>query len=332
MTVQITIIGMGQIGTSVGLALSGHRDVVYRVGHDKEISISRKAEKMGALDRVDLNIPHAVEGADIVLLALPLDQIEEMLKIIAPHLKADAVVMDTAPIKGVVANWAKELLREGSHYVGLTPMLNPLYLHEPDSGTDAARADLFHNGMIAIVTPSGTASEAIKLATDLVHFLDSEHLFVDPVELDSLMAAVHLLPQLMAAALLNTTVDQPGWREGRKFAGRAYAEVTAPSVHLGEAEALASAAIHTQEHTLRVIDRLIASLYELRMDIEDLNQSSLIDQLKNARGGREGWWRQRWAAHWSVEETAPTVEMPTPKDIMGRMVGLRRSKAEKKDH
>jgi prephenate dehydrogenase len=96
--------------------------------------------------------------------------------------------------------------------------------------------------MVAIVTPSGTASEAIKLAIDFVSLLDCEHLFVDPVELDSLMAAVHLLPQLMAAALLNTTVDQPGWWEGRKFAGRAYAQVTAPSVHSGEPEAVANAA------------------------------------------------------------------------------------------
>jgi prephenate dehydrogenase len=331
MTVQITIIGMGQIGTSVGLALSRHSDLMYRVGHDKEISISRKAEKMGALDRVDINIPHAVEQADIVLLALPHDQIQEMLRIIAPHLKADAVVMDTAPIKKAVADWAQELLPKGSHYVGLTPMLNPLYLHEHDSGTDAARADLFHNGMVAIITPSGTASEAIKLAIDLIHLLDSEHLFVDPVELDSLMAAVHLLPQLMAAALLNTTVDQPGWREGRKFAGRPYAEATAPSVHLGEPEALASAAMHAQEHLVRVIDRLIASLYEIRTDINNQDQSSLMDQLKNARSGREGWWNQRWAAHWSLEETAPSVEMPTAKDMMGRMVGLRRSKEEKKD-
>jgi hypothetical protein len=75
----------------------------------------------------------------------------------------------------------------------------------------------------------------------------------------------------------------------------------------------------------------MASLYEIRTDINNQDQSSLMDQLKNARSGREGWWNQRWAAHWSLEETAPSVEMPTAKDMMGRMVGLRRSKEEKKD-
>ncbi len=38
---------------------------------------------------------------------------------------------------------------------------------------------------------------------------------------------MHVLPQLAAAALLDTTVDKPGWQEARKLAGRPYATVTA---------------------------------------------------------------------------------------------------------
>jgi len=331
MAVQITIIGMGQIGTSIGLALSNHTDLVKRVGHDKEIGIARQAEKMGALDRVDINIPHAVEDADIVVLSLPLDQIQEMLKIIAPYLREDAVVMDTAPVKSGITTWAQELLPAGRHYVGLTPMLNPIYLNEHDSGVEAARADLFRNGLFAIVSPPGTPSEAIKLATDFVHLLDCEHLFVDMVEVDSLMAAVHILPQLISAALLNSTVDQPGWHEARKFAGRAYAQVTGPCVYLGQPEAIGSAAMLTSEHTVRVIDNLMNLLYKMRSDIYDQNEGSLNAQLMLARNGREGWWRQRWAAHWSAEDTAPSVEMPTAKEVMGRMIGWRRPKDKKED-
>ena len=76
----------------------------------------------------------------------------------------------------------------------------------------------------------GTPSEAIKLAADLSQLLGAEHLFIDPVELDSMMSATHLLPQLMAAALLNATVDQPGWREARMLTGRPFAEATGPAV------------------------------------------------------------------------------------------------------
>src|SRR4030065_2960815 len=110
MTVQITIIGTGQIGASIGLALAAHKDMFLRVGHDKDIRIANRAKDMGALDRVAINLPNSVANADIVVLALPLDQIQETLKVIAPELKDEVVVMDTAPIKSEVMLWAMELL------------------------------------------------------------------------------------------------------------------------------------------------------------------------------------------------------------------------------
>lgn len=323
MTIQITIIGMGQIGTSVGLALAEQKELVRRVGHDKELKLSRQAEKMGALDRVEINLPHSVRDADLVLLALPVDQIKPTLEIIASDLKEGAVVMDTAPVKETVAAWAKELLPEGRYYVGLTPVLNPAYLQTHDFGTEAAHADLFHSGMLIIVTPPGIPSEAIRLATDLTRLLGAQHLFADPVEVDSLMAATHLLPLFMAAALLNATVDQPGWQEGRRFAGRAYAEVTGPIGLLGEPGAISSAALLTRQNILRVIDSLIAELHTFRTDIQDHNEKALIERLERARLNRFKWWEQRQAANWRSGTEAPG-DMPTASETFGRMFGLGR--------
>ena len=155
MTVQITIIGTGQIGASIGLALGEHKDLFLRVGHDKDIRVANRAKDMGALDRVDINLPHSVEEAAIVILALPLDQIRETLKYIVLDLTDEVVIMDTAPVKGDVLQWAKELLPPKRYYIGLTPVLNPAYLDTPGSGVEAAHADLFKNGLMAIVSPSG---------------------------------------------------------------------------------------------------------------------------------------------------------------------------------
>ena len=74
-------------------------------------------------------------------------------------------------------------------------------------------------GLIGIVSPPQTDSGAIKLAADLTRLVGADPLFADPVEVDGLMSATHLLPQLLAAALLNATIDQPGWREAQKLAG-----------------------------------------------------------------------------------------------------------------
>ena len=135
MTVQITIIGMGQVGTSIGLALAEHTTQVYRVGHDKEIAVANLAKKMGALDRVDMNIPHSVEDAGLVILAVPIDEVRDTLKAVAKDVRPDVVVMDMAPVKETVLTWAKELLPAHAHYIGLVPVINPGYLQTHGLGS-----------------------------------------------------------------------------------------------------------------------------------------------------------------------------------------------------
>ncbi|HSF83341.1 MAG TPA: prephenate dehydrogenase [Anaerolineales bacterium] len=330
MAIQITIVGLGQIGGSIGLALAQHGEMFERVGHDRDMGIARKAQKMNAVDRVSLNLPAAVEKADIVVLSLPMDQIQETLSLIVPDLKEDVVLLDTAPIKEVVAAWVGELLPEKRHYVGLTPVINPAYLHGVDSGLDAARADLFHKGMLTIVAPPRTASEAIKLSADLARLLGAEPFFADPSEIDGLMAATHTLPELISAALLNTTIDQPGWREARKVAGRVYAEMTSPSMHMSDPKALSRTALLNRDNVVRRIDGLVAALQAIRNDIESEDGASLEARLERARLGRSLWWQQRQAANWAAEETSNALdEAPTGSEIFGRLLGIGRKRKPK---
>jgi prephenate dehydrogenase len=329
MSVQISIIGLGQIGASIGLALKEKKELLLRVGHDIEIEIARQAEKMGAIDRADINLPHTVQNADMVVLSLPVDQMRETLQIISQDLRENCVVLDTGPAKEAVAGWATELLPEGRHYVGLTPVLNPAYLHDVDQGIKAARPDLFHGGLMAIVAPPQTDSAAVKLAADLTRLLGAMPLFADPLEVDGLMAATHLLPQLMASALLNATIDQPGWREGRKFAGRAYAESTAPAVLPGDASSLATTALLNRENTLRVMDGAIAALTALRNDIDKRDEVSLNERLKRARNGRETWWKGRQSREW-VNDGAPRNEVPEMPGTFSRLFGIGKKPKAKK--
>src|SRR5690242_10749571 len=103
MPVQVTIIGLGRIGGSIGLALANHTDKVLRVGHDKELAVERAAEKKGAVDKTQHNLPRAVQDARIVVLSLPISEIRETLEFIKPDLQDGTVVFDTAPVKAEVA-------------------------------------------------------------------------------------------------------------------------------------------------------------------------------------------------------------------------------------
>ena len=167
-----------------------------------------------------------------------------------------------------------------------SPVINPIYLHEIDSGVAAAHPDLFRDGLIGIVSPPGVPSDAIKLAADLTRLLGASPLFADPLEMDGLVAATHLLPQLLAAGLLNATVEQPGWREGRKVAGRSYAEVSAPIMYPTEPKTLTTAAMLNRENVIRVLDSVVASINAMRKDLLDEDAQLLEERLIRAQIGR----------------------------------------------
>ncbi len=319
MTVKLTIIGLGRIGASMGLALAEQTQQLTRVGHDKDTIAARQAEKKGAIDKLETNLHKAVDDADIVVLALPVDEVRGVLEEIAGDLKPEAVVINTTPANEAVTGWAQELLPEERYFITFTPTLNPAYLLETGSGLDAAHDDLFKNSQVLIGAPFGTGQDAIKLGSDLAALLGARPLFSDAIEADGLLAGGNLLPQLAAAALVNATTGQPGWAEVRKVAGRCYALGSEPVVHLDDSDRLGQSALLNRGNAVRVMDNLILALRELRDAIAEGDEQQLNDLLENARTQRDRWLDERSASAW---DTLPKTEMPSKGEYVGRFFGL----------
>jgi prephenate dehydrogenase len=311
MTVQITIIGLGQIGASMGLSLSDHKESILRVGHDKKIEVEREALKMGAFDKVEHNLQAAVKEAQLVVLAIPFSQVHETLEFIAADLKPGTVVLDTSPVKSEIKKSAKEVLSSGCYYVGLAPALNPDALHNLRFGLDAARPDLFANSLFLVDVPSGTPEKAVVLSIDFIRLLGAEPLLTDLGESDGLMSTTHLLPQLVAASLLNATIDQPGWQEARKVAGRAYAAVTAGLAYQDEIDSLRMSVMHNRANMVRSLDVTIAALKGLRDDIEKGDDDGIAARLESALEGRQRWLSERMAADWKNEMRSESFAVPS---------------------
>jgi prephenate dehydrogenase len=303
MTVQISIIGLGQVGSSIGLALAGQK-TIKRVGHDKDYEVSRLAHKAGAVDEVKINLPASVSEANVVILSMPLSEIKATLGYIAQDLQEGTVVLDTAPSKGTVATWFKELIPQGRHYVGLTPAAGAAYLDGRELGVNSARADLFRGGMFLVNAPYGTPGEAVKLATDLTELLGAKAMISDELEADGLVSFTHLLPELASAALIDATVNQPGWSEGRKIAARPYASVTAALVENDDARSLGEAALGNRESVMRVLDAYVASLLKLRDALDARDEKAVGEFLAGAVQARERWVNERTRADWQTLEAA----------------------------
>jgi prephenate dehydrogenase len=330
MAKQITIIGLGQIGASVGLALEQYKSSIKRVGHDRKPEASKAAQEQGAVDEINFNLPASVRNADLVVLSLPLHEIEETLEIIGPDLKEGAIVLDTAPAKATVAEWAAKSIPSGRTYVGLVPSIGPDHLLDVGAGLASARADLFKESVF-LVCPARNASEQnVKLATDLLELLGAKPMFSDPVEADGLMAALHTLPGLMGVALLDATVKQPGWKEARMMAGRPYALVSAAALYHEETAALVKMAEANRENVLRALDNAIRSLTQLRATIQSGEQKDVEEAIEDAYLGGMQWLKERLGADWQSEDR-PNVEIPSFTDrFLGTWIKPSQAREKKK--
>ena len=316
----ITIIGLGQIGTSVGLALQSYSDRLLRIGHTRQFGDGNHAKTLGAVDKVMINLPDSVREADVVVIALPMHELKAIMEFIAQDLKEGAVVLDTSPVPSVAAEWAETCLPEGRYFVSFTPVLNPKNISSPEHGIQSARADLFKDGLFAITSRMAASSEALKVAADLSTMMQSAPFFADAAEIDSYMASTHLLPQLLAASLVKVTQDAPGWDESRKIAGRPYAQLTNLVGNTDRALSLALSAQLDKENVMRVLDNLIVDLQTMRSQIADGNEA-LTKRIEHARDARAKWWTQRQEAEWMAERMA--MDLSEAGNPFGQLFGIR---------
>lgn len=219
---RISIIGLGLIGGSIGLALkqSKLKDVEI-VGHDKEPSASAKARKRGAVDKTEWNLLSAVSNASMVIIATPVMAIKEVMERIAPRLPEDCIVTDTGSTKTNVMEWAEQYLPPTVSFIGGHPMAG-----KEESGVENADADLFRGRAYCVIPGRNASSAAVQTVVGMVETLGAKPFFLDNVEHDSFVAGVSHLPIVLSAALISATTKSPSWREMSRLAATGFRDVS----------------------------------------------------------------------------------------------------------
>jgi prephenate dehydrogenase len=325
MAVKIAIIGLGKVGASIGMALADHKEKLLCVGHDLEISVENEARKLGAVEKTEHNLPRAVQDAKVVILSLPASEIKKTLEFIAPDLSEGALVVDTSPVKSQVAKWVKEILPAGVDYVGILPTIGGEFLRDGNPGLASAKADLFVRSIFLVSAPPGTSGDNVQVATELVRLIGATPILSDISESDGLATNAYLLPQLVSAAFLNMTVDQPGWSDSRKLTDRPYYNVTAGAEY-ETPESLQVLSLQNKDNVVRGLDTLIASLSALRDDIESGNEARLQERLKAAHEGQANWLIRRTNSEWDDFKQAPAEYYSVGERLFGGWLGKKPKK------
>jgi prephenate dehydrogenase len=319
-TPRITIVGLGLIGGSIGLALRQTGNDYEVVGHDREHTVASKARKLGAVSKTEWNLISACEGADLIIIATPVMAIKETLTAIAPYLKPGCLITDTASIKRPVMAWAKEILPDAVNFVGGDPIVSQEASTGGNlpTGIEGARADLFQGGLYCLIPSPEVAPQAVQLATGLVYLLEASPFFLDAAEHDGLVAGVDHLPFILSAALLGTAVTSPAWREMRKLAGDAFQSVTRFSS--SDAATYRDACLTNGENVVRWIDACLARLEELREVVVAQEAEELEKTFEEAMSVRDKWLRDKAEGSWELDEKVPTSA--PRQSFLRRLIGL----------
>jgi prephenate dehydrogenase len=205
---QITIIGTGLIGGSLGLALRKRKFAGRIVGCDREATLAR-ARKRGAIDDGTPNPGDAIRGSQLVILATPVLAIVDLIERVGPALPARALLTDVGSTKVAVVERAVKVFGKnaGKRFLPGHPMAG-----KELSGVDYADADLFQNA-VWFLTPLPGQSLNEGLFVEYAGWIDQigARIAILPAEdHDRLCAWISHVPQMMSTALAAALVEEFG--------------------------------------------------------------------------------------------------------------------------
>jgi prephenate dehydrogenase len=200
---KISIIGVGLLGGSIGLAARRHRLAGEVAGYVRHKSSLKDCERAGAVDYATIDLLAAVYNADLVILCTPLAQMRLLAQQFLPALKPGAVVTDVGSVKaGVVRQLEAIIAPAGAYFVGSHPMAGGEKM-----GVLAARADLFDHA-VCIVTPTKKSNaSAVRKVEQFWKSLGARVLKMDATQHDLLVSRSSHLPHVVAATLANLVLN-----------------------------------------------------------------------------------------------------------------------------
>lgn len=315
---QVTIIGLGLIGGSVGLALkewsTANDNALKVVGFDEDMDKQALARKRGAVDSTEWALGNAVKDADVVIVATPVGAIREVFTDIGEHLKNGAVVTDTGSTKTDVLEWAKALPTT-SQFVGGHPMAGK------SGSLEVADATLFDKATW-VVCPSARADEnAIRTVLGIISAVGAEAYFVDPAEHDAYVAGISHLPLVVAAALVRTATADAAWRDMQTLSASGFRDTT--RLALGSPKMHRDILMTNRESIVRWIDQMVGALGEVRDHLTSdpaTASDALLDYFEEAQDERA---RLEAPTNRAAEQAAVTAGQAGVggiQDQMGRML------------
>lgn len=199
---KVTIIGMGLIGSSVARIILKKRLAKVLVAADASLDVCKRVHDLGLAHKVTDNLTEAVEGADLVMIAVPVGAMRIVAERIAPALKQGAIVTDTGSVKMAVIEAVKPYCRPGVEFVPGHPIAGTEF-----SGPEAGFTELFENRWCVLTPLPDTSVRAVEKVTKLWEECSARIEIMDPAHHDLVLGITSHLPHLIAYTIVGTATE-----------------------------------------------------------------------------------------------------------------------------
>jgi prephenate dehydrogenase len=271
----VTIIGVGLIGGSIGLALRERKLAERVIGVGRRAATLRKAKQLGIVNATTLRLEEGVAEADLVVVATPISQIVDQVCAAAPACRPGTLITDAGSTKATIVESLNGQIPDSIRFVGSHPLAG-----SEKSGPEAATADLFE-GRVVVVTPSRTTHNgAAEDAADFWSALGATVFLMSPEEHDAALASTSHLPHLLASLLAGATprADLPltatGWQDTTRIAA-------------GDPELWTQIFLDNKRNVLKSLARFEKTMHRAKAAIERGDAKTLNRLLTEAKAIRD---------------------------------------------
>jgi len=195
----IAVIGLGLIGSSIARAARAQGAARRIVGTARSPQTRRRVVELGIADQVVESNAAAVEGADLVIVCIPVGACGAVAKEIGSHLAPGAIVSDVGSVKGSVMRDMGPHLPKNVHFVPAHPVAGTEY-----SGPDAGFAELFVNRWCILTPPEGADAKAVDKLAAFWRLLGANVEIMTAEHHDLVLAITSHLPHLIAYTIVGT--------------------------------------------------------------------------------------------------------------------------------
>ncbi|MDU8927177.1 prephenate/arogenate dehydrogenase family protein [Alisedimentitalea sp. MJ-SS2] len=280
---RVALIGLGLIAGSMGLAMKRAGVTGEITGYARTEKTRETAARLGLVDRICDNAAEAAEGADLVVLCVPVGAMGAVAEEIGPVLKPGATVSDVGSVKQAVIDAMAPHLPEGVHFVPTHPMAGTEH-----SGPEAGFAELFDNRWCLVVPEEGTDPAAVDRLEDFWHALGANCERMDVEHHDLVCAVVSHIPHMIAYTMVGVADDfrRVSEQEVIKFSAAGFRDFT--RIAASDPTMWRDVFLNNKTATLEILGRFTEELFALQRAIRTGDGDHLFDYFTHTRDIRRG--------------------------------------------